>query len=104
MLTLALEGLASKAREYRRLGALVLAAAVGGARGMLDDGLYTRFPKPDFALALHCKADGPVGTVSYCAGPMLASSTSVAITSTSIPPTCVPATKWMSATTGRDCA
>ena len=28
--------------------------AVGGARAMLDDGLYSRFPKPDFALALHC--------------------------------------------------
>src|SRR5262249_5577906 len=45
-----------------------------------DDGLYTRFPKPDFALALHCKADEPTGTVLFCPGPMLASSTSVAIT------------------------
>ena len=27
--------------------------AVGGARIMLDDGLYSRFPKPDYALALH---------------------------------------------------
>ena len=26
--------------------------AVDGARAMLDDGLYSRFPKPDFALAL----------------------------------------------------
>ena len=25
----------------------------GGASAMLGDGLYTRFPKPDFALALH---------------------------------------------------
>ena len=32
--------------------------AVDGARAMLDDGLYSRFPKPDFALALHCRADG----------------------------------------------
>ncbi len=32
---------------------------VDGARGMLNDGLYSRFPKPDFALALHCKGDGP---------------------------------------------
>jgi hippurate hydrolase len=66
-------------------GTVVLVAqpaeeAVGGARGMLDDGLYTRFPKPDFALALHCKADEPTGTVGFCPGPMLASSTSVAIT------------------------
>jgi amidohydrolase len=53
---------------------------VGGARGMLDDGLYSRFPKPDFALALHCNAQEPAGTVWYCPGPMLASSTSVNIT------------------------
>ncbi len=37
--------------------------AVDGARAMLDDGLYTRFPKPDFALALHCRPDEPTGTV-----------------------------------------
>ncbi len=66
-------------------GTVVLVAqpaeeAVGGARSLLDDGLYTRFPKPDFALALHCKADEPVGTVRYCPGPTLASSTSVSIT------------------------
>ncbi|MGP0069479.1 MAG: amidohydrolase [Isosphaeraceae bacterium] len=53
---------------------------VGGARAMLDDGLYSRFPKPDFALALHCSAQEPAGTVWYCPGPMLASSTSVNIT------------------------
>jgi amidohydrolase len=51
--------------------------AVGGARAMLDDGLYSRFPKPDFALALHCRADQPYGTVGYCAGPALAGSTSL---------------------------
>jgi hippurate hydrolase len=54
--------------------------AVGGARAMLKDGLYKRFPKPDFALALHCTADQPAGTIQYCPGPMLASSTSVSIT------------------------
>jgi hippurate hydrolase len=54
--------------------------AVGGARVMLDDGLYRRFPRPDFALALHCSADQPTGTVQYCPGPLLASSTSVNIT------------------------
>ena len=53
---------------------------VGGARAMLDDGLYSRFPKPDFALALHCRPDQPAGTVGYCSGPALASSTSVSIT------------------------
>ncbi|MDB5405896.1 MAG: amidohydrolase [Rhodospirillales bacterium] len=40
---------------------------VTGAQAMLDDGLYTRFGKPDFAFALH---DGPppTGTVAYRAG------------------------------------
>ncbi len=54
--------------------------AVGGARAMLDDGLYKRFPRPDFALALHCSSDQPAGTVQYCPGPLLASSTSVNVT------------------------
>jgi len=54
--------------------------AVDGAQAMLKDGLYTRFPKPDFALALHCRPDEPVGTVRYCSGPTLAGSTSVNIT------------------------
>ena len=52
---------------------------VGGARAMLEDGLYTRFPRPDLALALHCTADQPTGTVHFYPGPMLASSTSVSI-------------------------
>ena len=54
--------------------------AVDGARHMLKDGLYTRFPKPDFALALHCRPDEPIGTIRYCSGPTLASSTSLSIT------------------------
>ena len=54
--------------------------AVDGARNMLKDGLYTRFPKPDFALALHCRPDEPIGTVRYCSGPTLASSTSLTVT------------------------
>lgn len=28
----------------------------GGAQKMIADGLFTRFPKPDFAIALHCEA------------------------------------------------
>ncbi len=54
--------------------------AIGGARSMIDDGLYRRFPRPDFALALHCAAEAPTGSIFYCPGPMLASSTSVSIT------------------------
>ncbi|HMH43413.1 MAG TPA: amidohydrolase [Pyrinomonadaceae bacterium] len=50
---------------------------VTGARAMLADDLYTRFPKPDFALALHDSANDPAGTVTYCPGYAMASSTSV---------------------------
>jgi hippurate hydrolase len=35
---------------------------VGGASGMLKDGLFTRFPKPDFGFAAHV-SNLPVGTV-----------------------------------------
>src|ERR1019366_4956102 len=34
-----------------------------GARVMLTEGLYRKFPKPDFALALHDSATLPTGTV-----------------------------------------
>jgi amidohydrolase len=50
---------------------------IGGAEKMLEDGLYTRFPRPDYALALHVVNDQPVGTVTYTPGPALAGSTSV---------------------------
>ncbi len=36
---------------------------VGGAKGMLADGLFTRFPKPDFAIALHTTNNLPAGKV-----------------------------------------
>ncbi len=50
---------------------------IGGAKEMLADGLYTRFPKPDFALALHVAHDLETGKVGYRSGPALAGSTSV---------------------------
>lgn len=40
---------------------------VAGAKAMLDDGLYTRFGKPDYALALHVGA-APAGLIGYRAG------------------------------------
>ena len=40
----------------------------GGAKAMLADGLYTRFPQPDYALALHVSAGLPAGTVGYVPG------------------------------------
>ena len=37
---------------------------VGGAAAMLKDGLYTRFPKPDYALAFHVAAELPTGKIA----------------------------------------
>jgi amidohydrolase len=50
---------------------------IDGSRAMLADGLYTRFPKPDFALALHDSSDLEAGKIGYTPGYALASSTSV---------------------------
>jgi amidohydrolase len=50
---------------------------VNGARAMLADGLYTRFPKPDFALALHDSGDVEAGKITYFPGYSMASATSV---------------------------
>ena len=44
---------------------------------MLADGLYSRFPRPDFALALHVAHDLATGKVAYTSGPAMAGSTSV---------------------------
>ncbi|MFE8597175.1 amidohydrolase [Archangium violaceum] len=51
-----------------------------GARGMLADGLYKRFPKPDFAVALHNSASAAAGSIEYVAGYALANVDSVDIT------------------------
>src|SRR5271168_4027018 len=53
---------------------------VGGAQAMLRGGLYTKFPKPDFVLALHDSSAVPAGKVSWHAGPLLAGADSVDIT------------------------
>ncbi len=52
---------------------------IDGARAVLRDGLYTRFPKPDFVIALHDSADYPAGSVAYLPGFALASSTNIDI-------------------------
>lgn len=41
---------------------------VEGARGMIAAGLFSRFPKPDAALAVHGRADLAAGRVSWVAG------------------------------------
>lgn len=51
----------------------------GGAESMLKDGLFTRFAKPKYALALHVDATLPTGTVGFRAGYFLANVDSVDI-------------------------
>ncbi len=51
-----------------------------GARRMLEDGLFTRFPKPDMALALHCDGALATGKVGFRPGYTLANVDSVDVT------------------------
>jgi amidohydrolase len=65
-------------------GTLVMIAQPGeeigvGAKAMLDDGLYTRFPKPTHAIAFHDAASLPAGVVGYSPGYALANVDSVDI-------------------------
>jgi hippurate hydrolase len=50
-----------------------------GAEAMLRDGLFSRFPRPDFAVALHDSADVATGKISYRPGFTLANVDSVDI-------------------------
>jgi hippurate hydrolase len=63
--------LAKRKAEWR--GTLVMIAQpaeeIGqGAKAMLADDLYTRFPKPNYALAFHDSASLPAGTIGYTSG------------------------------------
>lgn len=51
-----------------------------GAQAMLEDGLFKRFPKPDYALALHVDSQLPTGIIGYRRGPALANVDSVDVT------------------------
>lgn len=51
----------------------------GGARDMLKDGLFERFPRPDYNLALHVSSDLPVGSVGLVPGFAMANVDSVDI-------------------------
>lgn len=51
-----------------------------GAVAMLEDGLYERFPKPDYVLAFHDAAAAPAGFIGYTPGFALANVDSVDIT------------------------
>lgn len=50
-----------------------------GAKAMLDDGLYTRFPRPDYVLAFHDMSAVPAGKITYASGPAMANVDSVDI-------------------------
>jgi hippurate hydrolase len=52
----------------------------GGARRMIEDGLFKKFPRPDYCLAQHCDARKPIGHVSYAEGLMMANVDTVDIT------------------------
>jgi amidohydrolase len=75
--------LAALKNEWR--GTLVLvgqpAEETGdGAKAMLDDNLYGKIPRPDYAIALHDQADIEAGKVGMTPGYALANVTSVDIT------------------------
>jgi amidohydrolase len=53
---------------------------ITGAKAMLADGLFTKFPRPDYALAVHDDGRSPAGQVGYHAGPILTNADSVSIT------------------------
>ncbi len=72
------------AAKHRWRGTIVFIAQpaeerVGGAKAMLADGLYTRFPKPDYALAFHVNSGMRTGTVSGADALMYSSADSVDI-------------------------
>lgn len=52
---------------------------VSGAKAMIADGLFKRFPKPDYAFALHT-SPSPYGFVGYKVGPVSSNSDSLEIT------------------------
>lgn len=52
----------------------------GGARAMLAAGLFERFPRPQWALALHCDGALPAGSVGVRSGPLMAAVDSCDVT------------------------
>jgi hippurate hydrolase len=52
---------------------------VTGAQSMIDDGFFKRFPKPDYAFALHT-GPGPYGSIVFNSGPITSNSDGLEIT------------------------
>lgn len=80
-------GMAQMLADLRRhwSGTVVLVAQpaeeIGkGAKAMIDDGLFERFPKPDYCLALHVLHRLPAGSVGFTPGWSHANMDSVDIT------------------------
>jgi amidohydrolase len=76
--------LMAKSRD-RWHGTLVLVGqpaeeVVAGATAMIRDGLFTRFPKPDYALGMHDDASLAAGVVGFHAGYFRAASTGLDMT------------------------
>lgn len=53
---------------------------IGGASQMIKDGLFTRFPRPDFGIALHVSNDLPAGQVGVTSGVYDTNADSIRIT------------------------
>jgi len=53
---------------------------VKGADAMLRDGLYERFPKPDYVIAVHDNASLAAGTIGYTHGYLMAAADSANLT------------------------
>ncbi len=53
---------------------------IQGASAMLKDGLFTRFPKPDFVFAIHDTSFQPAGKVAYVTGYAMSNADSVDVT------------------------
>lgn len=51
-----------------------------GAKAMLDEGLFKRFPRPDYCLGLHCDSRIPHGQVASTEGLLMANVDSIDIT------------------------
>jgi hippurate hydrolase len=51
-----------------------------GATAMLKDGLFTRFPKPDYVFAVHDTNYAPAGKVAYVSGYAMSNADSVDVT------------------------
>jgi hippurate hydrolase len=52
----------------------------GGAAAMLADGLYTRFPRPDYAFAVHDDPRYPAGLIGYHSGPAMSNVDTLKVT------------------------